>query len=113
MTLRVLLKKLHGVAAQLGADTEVAVQGLYTPVFLVDVVSGRAKRKNVAVLHLTKDSVPRVRPASRRADMRENYRYLVGQGLCYRCKTPVGDSGTRECIPCRDKKRQRERERKR
>ena len=95
MTLRVLLKKLHGVAAQLGADTEVHISGLRVPTDILEV----KPRRGYAVLFLAQD------PSDENAKKRASYHQRVAQGLCSRCGEPMNGVDAVTCESCKLKRR--------
>lgn len=115
MTLRVLLKKLHGVAAQLGADTEVNVSGYNGRKFIYDVVvHSTTKGKRVFVeIGMEYEKPPRSRGEYHRGAVKDRYTMLRQVALCYTCKGELGDSPTAQCPSCREKRRVRDKRRKR
>lgn len=113
MTLRVLLQKLHSVAAQLGADTQVHIAGFQDTRFLEDVQVQTLPRARRAVLKIGQErKKPRsteARSQRNREAAKERYALLRESGVCYTCKGELGDSPTAQCTSCREKMNRRKR----
>jgi len=114
MTLRVLLQKLHGVAAQLGADTQVNVSGYNGRKFIYDVVIRDTKKaKQVFVeIGMEYEKTPRTRGEYHRGAVKDRYTMLRQVALCYTCKGELRDSPTAQCPSCREKRKIRDKSRR-
>lgn len=114
MTLRVLLQKLHSVAAQVGADSQVHIAGFKDTRFIEDVQVQKRPRSTKAVLKIGQNSLKRTKRTElgyqkNRELSNSRYSTLRELGLCYTCKGDLGASPTAQCPTCREKMNQRKR----
>lgn len=95
MTLRTLIKHLHALAGEMGADTPVEVRGLSRRVKVLMV----KPRDDVAVIQVATRMTKAEKDNRQLGYFRARYKKLRAAGKCVRCTEPVPD-GKGECAAC-------------
>lgn len=97
MTLRILLKELHALAATVGADTEAEVRGLAKQVRIDRVAIGE---DDVPAIYVRRRITAEQKQNRQLGYGRARYHRCKEQRICYRCNAPLGDRKAAECKTC-------------
>lgn len=90
MTIRTLLRHLHGFAGIVGADADVQIQGLGRHMFIEAV-----KKNRKSIVLQTSKSPPKTGTCQTRV-----YQKRKKEGRCTRCGGPLGEEKTVVCEVC-------------